>query len=240
MNNEMKELVDKLNLYAYHYYVLDDPIISDKEYDALYDQLVKLERETGTVLEDSPTRRIGGEPISKFGTHKHIAKLYSLDKVQSKDELKSWYSRLVKSLKGKEPVLTVEHKLDGLTLCLTYNNGLFVRATTRGNGEVGEDVTQQVRTIKSFPLRINYEGLIEVQGEGIMRTSVFNEYNKTATEVLKNPRNAAAGAIRNLDPKVTAKRNLDIYFYNVNYMEGGQINSQTEMMEFLAKNRFMT
>ncbi len=240
MNNLMKELVDKLNLYAYHYYVLDNPIVSDKEYDALYDQLVKLEKESGIIQEDSPTRRIGGEPILKFGTHKHISKLYSLDKVQSTEELKSWYIRLVKSLKGIEPVLTVEHKLDGLTLCLTYEKGLYVRATTRGNGERGEDVTEQVKTIKGFPLRIDFQGLMEVQGEGIMRTSVFNEYNKTASETLKNPRNASAGAIRNLDPKVTAKRNLDIYFYNINYIEGGTINSQIDMMDFLAKNRFMT
>ena len=240
MNSLMKELVDKLNLYAYQYYVLDNPIISDKEYDALYDQLLNLEQESGIVLEDSPTKRIGGEPIAKFGTHKHIEKLYSLDKVQSKEELKSWYIRLVKSLKGIEPVFTVEHKLDGLTLCLTYNKGLFVRATTRGNGERGEDVTEQVRTIKGFPLRIDFQGLIEVQGEGIMRTSVFNEYNKTATEILKNPRNGVAGAIRNLDPKVTAKRNLDIYFYNVNYIENDIVSSQIDMMNFLAKNRFRT
>lgn len=240
MNNRMRELVDLLNLYAYHYYVLDDPIISDKEYDQLYDELVALEKQTGIVLEDSPTRRVGGEPIEKFGTHKHIARLYSLDKVQSKEELESWYQRLVRLLGGLKPVLTVEHKLDGLTLCLTYDKGYFVGAATRGNGETGENVTEQVRTIKSFPLKIDFEGLVEIQGEGIMRTSVFNEYNKTATEVLKNPRNAAAGAIRNLDPKVTAKRNLDIYFYNVNYIEGANINSQTEMMDFLKKHRFRT
>ncbi|HEY8424010.1 MAG TPA: NAD-dependent DNA ligase LigA [Clostridia bacterium] len=240
MSDRMRELVDLLNLYAYHYYVLDDPIVSDKEYDQLYDELVALEKQTGIVLQDSPTRRIGGEPVAKFGTHKHIAKLYSLDKVQSKEELENWYHRLVRLLGGINPVLTVEHKLDGLTLCLTYNNGYFAGAATRGNGEIGENVTEQVKTIKSFPLKIDYDGLIEVQGEGIMRISVFNEYNKTAAEVLKNPRNAAAGAIRNLDPKVTAKRNLDIYFYNVNYIEGGGINSQIEMMEFLKKNRFRT
>ena len=134
----------------------------------------------------------------------------------------------------------VEHKRDGLTLRLTYDKGYFVSAATRGNGEVGENVSEQVKTIKSFPLSIDFDGLIEIQGEGIMRISVFNEYNKTATEVLKNPRNAAAGAIRNLDPKVTAKRNLDIYFYNVNYIEGGNINSQIEMIEFLKRNRFRT
>lgn len=240
MISRMKELVDMLNLYAYHYYVLDDPIISDKEYDQLYDELVLLEKQTGIVLQDSPTHRVGGEPIAKFGTHKHISRLYSLDKVQSKEDLENWYHRLVRQLGGNKPIMTVEHKLDGLTLCLTYDKGYFVSAATRGNGEIGENVTEQVKTIKSFPLKIDFEGRIEIQGEGIMRTSVFNEYNKTATEVLKNPRNAAAGAIRNLDPKVTAKRNLDIYFYNVNYIEGGNIQSQIEMMNFLQKNRFKT
>jgi DNA ligase (NAD+) len=240
MIDRMKELVYKLNLYAYHYYVLDDPIISDKEYDQLYDELVALEKQTGKTLKDSPTLRVGGEPIAKFGTHKHIARLYSLDKVQNKEQLENWYHRLVRLLDGVKPVLTVEHKLDGLTLCLTYDKGYFVSAATRGNGEVGENVSEQVKTIKSFPLSIDFDGLIEIQGEGIMRISVFNEYNKTATEVLKNPRNAAAGAIRNLDPKVTAKRNLDIYFYNVNYIEGGNINSQIEMIEFLKRNRFRT
>jgi DNA ligase (NAD+) len=240
MINRMRELVDKLNLYAYHYYVLDDPIISDKEYDQLYDELVALENQTGVTLQDSPTLRVGGEPISKFGTHKHTTRLYSLDKVQTKEQLENWYYRLVRQLDGIKPILTVEHKLDGLTLCLTYDKGYFVSAATRGNGEVGENVTEQVKTIKSFPLSIDFDGLIEIQGEGIMRISVFNEYNKTAAEVLKNPRNAAAGAIRNLDPKVTAKRNLDIYFYNVNYIEGGNINSQIEMMDFLERNRFRT
>ncbi|HHW90193.1 MAG TPA: NAD-dependent DNA ligase LigA [Clostridiales bacterium] len=240
MINRMKELVDKLNLYAYHYYVLDDPIISDKEYDQLYDELVALENQTGVTLQDSPTLRVGGEPISKFGTHKHITRIYSLDKVQTKGQLENWYHRLVRQLDGIKPILTVEHKLDGLTLCLTYDKGYFVSAATRGNGEVGENVTEQVKTIKSFPLSIDFDGLIEIQGEGIMRISVFNEYNKTAAVVLKNPRNAAAGAIRNLDPKVTAKRNLDIYFYNVNYIEGGNINSQIEMMDFLERNRFRT
>lgn len=240
MSQDMRELVDKLNNYAYHYYVLDNPIISDKEYDLLYDELIKLENQTGVILDDSPTRRIGGEPITKFGTHKHIVKLYSLDKVQSIEELKNWYNRIVKTLKGEKPLLTVEHKMDGLTLCLTYKNRQYVRATTRGNGEKGEDVTEQVRSIKGFPLKIEYDGTIEVQGEGIMRTSVFNKYNKTAKEPLKNPRNGTAGAIRNLDPKITASRNLDIYFYNVNYFEGNLISTQTDMMEFLKANRFKT
>ena len=119
-----------------------------------------------------------------------------------------------------------------------YENGKFIRATTRGNGVIGEDVTAQALTIKSFPLTIEYLGTVEVQGEAVMRLSVLEEYNKTAEEPLKNARNAVAGAIRNLDPKITEKRKLDIYFYNVNYMSENTVNSQIECVEFLRKNKF--
>ena len=130
-----------------------------------------------------------------------------------------WYEKLKEINGGKEIEYTLEYKLDGLTLCLTYENGLFVGAATRGNGAVGEDVTEQVKTIKSIPLSIKYKGIMEAQGEGIMRLSALKAYNLTAKEPLKNARNGVAGAVRNLDPKVTASRNLDIVFYNVNYSE---------------------
>lgn len=238
MTDKIRELVDKLNEYAYHYYVKDDPIVSDYEYDKLYDELVELEKATGIVLPDSPTRKIGGEPVLKFQTHKHINKLYSLDKCQSAEGLLNWHNRIIRLL-GSEPRYTLEQKLDGLTLCLTYDNGYYVRATTRGNGTVGEDVTEQVRTIKGIPLKIEYQGLLEVQGEGIMRLSALEAYNKIAKEPLKNARNGAAGAIRNLDPKITAQRNLSVFFYNVNYIADKDIiNSQMDMMEFLQKNHF--
>ena len=233
---EMQNLVKILNKYAYEYYVLDNPTVSDKEYDALYDKLVKLEKETGVVLFDSPTKRVGGEPIDAFKKHDHVKRLYSLDKATSKEELIAFNKRI----KGEEKELefTVEYKFDGLTICLTYEDGKFVRATTRGNGITGEDVTAQVLTIKSFPLTIDYQGVIEVQGEAIIRLSTFNEYNKTAEEPLKNPRNAVAGAIRNLDPKVTEKRKVEIMFYNVNYMSNGKLLTQIECVEFLKKHGF--
>ncbi len=232
----MKELVEKLNKYAYEYYVLDNPTVSDKEYDKLYDELVTLEKESGEVLFDSPTRRVGGEPISSFKKHNHIARLYSLDKATTVDELMAFDKRINKD--GLELDYTVEYKFDGLTICITYNEGKFVRATTRGNGVTGEDVTAQVMTIKSFPLSINYKGTIEVQGEAIMRLSVLEKYNETASEPLKNARNAVAGAIRNHDPKITEQRKVEIYFYNVNYMSDSTLKSQIECVEFLRDNGF--
>lgn len=233
---KMRQLVDILNKYAYEYYVLDNPTVSDKEYDKLYDQLIALEKSTGQVLFDSPTKRVGGEPISSFKKHEHIERLYSLDKATTPEEIVAFNKRINKTEQDLE--FTVEYKFDGLTICLTYDDGKFVRATTRGNGVVGEDVTAQVLTIKSFPLCIDYKGKLEVQGEAIIRLSVLEEYNKTADEPLKNARNAVAGAIRNHDPKITEKRRVEILFYNVNYMENGQLNSQVECVEFLKKHNF--
>ena len=237
--DRMKELVQTLNDYAFHYYVLDEPIVADAQYDALYDELVALEKALNTVLPDSPTRKIGGEPIKAFEPHEHLHKLYSLDKCNSFDELRAFDEKIIKAA-GGAVAYTLEYKLDGLTLCLTYENGLLKKAATRGNGSVGEDVTAQVRTVRSVPVSIAYKGTLEAQGEGIMRWSAFHAYNRTAQEPLKNPRNGVAGAIRNLDPKVTAKRNLDILFYNVNYKEDGDIASQSASIEFLQAQRFKT
>ena len=128
--NRMRELVDTLNEYAYRYYVLDEPVVSDKEYDALYDELVRLERASGNVLPDSPTQRVGGEPLKAFGQHRHLNRLYSLDKCNSYDELREWDAKVRKAAGGPVPY-TLEYKLDGLTLCLTYENGLFVSAALR-------------------------------------------------------------------------------------------------------------
>ncbi len=232
-----RELVDILNKWAYEYYVLDAPTVADKEYDALYDELRRLEEESGEVYPDSPTRRVGGEPIKGFEKHTHIARLYSLDKGVSEEELRAFLTRVDKGAEG-EKVYTVEYKFDGLTVCLTYDKGQFVRATTRGNGVVGEDVTAQVLTVKSFPLKISYTGTLEVRGEAIIRLSTLEKYNQTATEPLKNARNAAAGAIRNLDPKVTEKRGVEIYFYDVNYTSTGEELSQTEAHDFLQREGF--
>ena len=238
MNERMEFLVEKLNKYAYEYYVLDNPSVADKEYDALYDELVKLEKETGVTLFNSPTKRVGGEPLKGFKKHRHINKLYSLDKCLTSEELLSFYNKIEKLADGREIDYTVEYKYDGLTICLTYENGKFVRATTRGDGEEGEDVTAQVLTIKTFPLEINYKGVCEVQGEAVIRLSVLQKYNETATEILKNARNAVAGAIRNLDPKETEKRKPEILFYNVNYIDDNSLNSQTDCFEFLRNNGF--
>ncbi len=232
-----RELVDILNKWAYEYYVLDNPTVSDKEYDALYDELRRLEEESGEIYPDSPTRRVGGEPIKGFEKHAHIARLFSLDKAVSEEELRAFLTRVDKGADG-EKAYTVEYKFDGLTVCLTYDKGHFVRATTRGNGVVGEDVTAQVLTVKSFPLKIDYQGTLEVRGEAIIRLSVLDKYNQTAAEPLKNARNAAAGAIRNLDPKITEKRGVEIYFYDVNYTSDGAPMSQTNAHEFLQKEGF--
>ncbi len=238
-NKRMRELVDLLNKYAYEYYVLDNPTVSDGEYDKLYDELCALEKQTGVVLFDSPTKRVGGEPISAFEKHVHIERLYSLDKATSKEELTAFFERIMKSSQTF-PEFTVEYKFDGLTICLTYDKGKFVRATTRGNGEVGEDVTAQVLTIKTFPLTIEYQNLVEVKGEAIIRLSTLEKYNATASEPLKNARNAVAGAIRNLDPKETQKRKPEILFYDVNYINDSSLKMQTDCVEFLKENGFKT
>lgn len=239
MNDRIDELVELLNEYSYHYYTLDDPIVSDGEYDKLYDELLKLEKETGYVREDSPSNRVGGDLLSGFVKHTHISPLYSLDKAQSYEELRLWENRNLKLLNGiSEISYVVELKFDGLTINLTYENGYLTTASTRGNGLVGEEILPQVKTINSVPLKIDYTGKLEVQGEGLMPFKAFNKYNETASEVLKNPRNAAAGALRNLDPKVTRKRNLDAYFYNVGYIEGMEFKTDTEMKEFLRQNKF--
>lgn len=234
--NRKRELIETLNKWAYEYYVLDNPSVSDREYDRLYDELKRLEEETGEVDFDSPTKRVGGDPVKGFAEHEHISRLYSLDKSVSYEELDAFFTRVKKAVKN--PSYTVEYKFDGLTMCLTYDEGKFVRATTRGNGVKGEDVTAQCLTIKSFPLTIKYTGLLEVQGEAVIRLSVLENYNKTAKEQLKNARNAVAGAIRNLDPRVTAERKPEILFYNVNYMSEGSLSTQEDHFKFLAGNGF--
>ncbi len=228
----MQEMVAQLNKWAYEYYVLDNPSVPDVQYDALYDQLALLEKQTGVVLPDSPTRRVGGEPLKNFVQHRHLKRLYSLDKVQSFGELREWVEKVEKVLGKTE--FTVELKYDGLTINVTFRDGKFVGASTRGNGVTGEDVTEQVKTIRSVPLTIPFKGVCELQGEGIMRLSVLDRYNRAHQgDALKNARNAAAGAIRNLDPKITAERNLDVVFYSNGYEEGLKVASQTELVEFL-------
>ncbi len=238
----MRELVDYLNQTAYAYYVLDAPVISDMEWDGLYNQLLKMEKETGTVLPDSPSQRVGGEPLSAFRQHRHITRLWSMDKAQSEEELNAWFDRTEKlwSQDASLPKLTygVEYKFDGLTLNLTYEGGVLTQAATRGNGEVGEAILPQAKTVKNVPLSIPFQGKIEVQGECIMRLSALKKYNETAEEPLKNARNAAAGALRNLDPAVTAKRNLTAYFYQVGTIDDPPYHDQIGMVAFLREQGF--
>ena len=235
----MQELVDKLNAYARAYYVEDAPLISDGEYDALEAQLIALEKETGTVLPDSPTHRVGGEPLSKFEEHRHLGRLWSLDTVRTLDGIREWMDRVKKLLDlSEDPLYALEYKFDGLTINLTYENGLLVQGATRGNGVTGEAILPQLKTIRSLPLSIPFTGRMEVQGECIMLLSVLEKYNKTAKEPLKNARNAAAGALRNLDPQVTADRNLSCFCYNVGYIEGKELHDHREMIAFLRENGF--
>ncbi len=234
----MKELVKILNEANYNYYFLDKPTMADIEYDRLLDELFALEKSSGVVLDNSPTHKVGGDPVSEFKKVTHKNKFYSLEKSQSFEEIVDWNDRNQK-IHPSPFELVCEYKFDGLTVAITYDQGKFVRAVTRGNGTVGEDVTAQVKTFKTVPLNIKYQGYVEIQGEGMIRTSVLEELNKKLEIPLKNPRNAASGAIRNLDPKVTASRRLDYFAYNVNYIEGKKFLTHIEEVEFLKENGFL-
>ena len=235
---KMKELIKEIEKHNYNYYVLDNPTISDVEYDKLYYALVDLEKETGVILPYSPTQRVGDAVLEGFEKHRHEVNLYSLNKVRDFEDLEKWVNDMENETGGTD--FAVEYKFDGLNLVLEYNDGIFVRATTRGNGSIGEDVTMQVKTIKSVPLRIDFQKRLIVQGEGMMTNKSFAEYNKTATEKLKNPRNGVAGAIRNLDIRETAKRNLDFFCYSILLCEDKEFSTQQQMHEFLKENGFQT
>ena len=247
--SQMRALADELNRASALYYTLGESPMSDAEWDQKYNRLLQLEKESGTVLPDSPSVRVGAEPLSAFEPHRHISRLWSMDKVQSKAELLDWLKRTEKLHAqlndGRETPLpplkyAVEYKLDGLTINLTYRKGQLVQAATRGNGEGGEGILPPARTIRCVPLSIPYQGLLEVQGECIMRLSTLEAYNKTADEPLKNARNAAAGALRNLDPSVTARRRLDAFFYQIGTIESPPYNDMDGMLAFLEENGFPT
>ncbi|MBE5813698.1 MAG: NAD-dependent DNA ligase LigA [Clostridiales bacterium] len=247
ISEQMRSLVDELNNASRLYYTTGESPMADAEWDQKYNRLLALERESGIVLPDSPSVRVGAEPLKGFEEHKHISRLWSMDKVQSKEELLAWFARCEKlhaqisdGLEEPLPPLSysVEYKLDGLTINLTYEGGQLKQAATRGNGEVGEAILPQARTIRCVPLSIPYEGLLEVQGECIMRLSTLEEYNRTAAEPLKNARNAAAGALRNLDPAVTAARRLDAFFYQVGTIENAPYSDVEGMQTFLRQNGF--
>ncbi len=246
----MQQLAAIITEHNYQYYTLDQPTVDDADYDKFYDELVALEAATGVILPGSPTQRVGGELLKGFEPYKHRARLWSLDKAQDAEDLLAWNTRLLRAINDyntkhpdeeplPQPSYVVELKFDGLTLNLTYEDGELVQAATRGNGVVGEGILQQVRTIRSVPLTIPFtDGIIEVQGEGIMQLSVLAKYNETAAEPLKNARNAAAGALRNLNPKTTAERKLNAFFYNIGYADGVSFADHREMQQFLKDNRF--
>lgn len=239
----MEKLIEELNKYSYSYYALDNPIVSDKEYDVKYDELKKIEEETGIVYPYSPTLRVGDVVLPQFEKYTHRAKLFSLDKAQSIEEIIDWHNRNEKAVndynlthEDKLPKLkyVLTKKFDGLTINCTYDeNGILIKAATRGTGVTGEDITAQGKTIKTIPLKISNDALIEVHGEAIMTKEAFEAYNKTSKVPLKNLRNGAAGALRNLNVKETARRNLSAFFYDVGYNEGTPFRTYVEMMNFI-------
>jgi len=237
---QMKELVKELNKHSYEYYTLSNPSVSDKEYDAKYRSLEALEAELNVILPDSPTQRIGDVVLDKFEKHEHKARLYSMDKAQNIEELDIWHNKNIQFAKqNKLPKLqyVVEKKFDGLTINNTYK-GILLSSATRGTGGIkGELVTAQVKTIKSIPLSIPSDILLEVHGEAYMKKSVFNKYNEAVQIPLKNVRNGASGAIKNLDANETANKNLDAFFYDIGYSEGLKFNTYMDMMKFIEDMR---
>ncbi len=244
----MEKLVDELNRYAYEYYVQDNPTVSDVEYDKKYEELQALEKELQTVLPHSPTNRVGDIVLPEFQKHEHKGRLWSLDKAQSLSELKDWHIRNLRFVEeynraheDKLPQISyiLTKKFDGLTLNCTYDkDGYLVKAATRGTGIVGEDVTPQAKTIRALPLKIENDFIFEIHGEAIMTKEAFAEYNKTAAVPLKNLRNGAAGALRNLNVKETARRNLSAFFYDIGYIENYSFNSYGEMLDFIKLKGF--
>lgn len=238
IKEKMNKLIKEIEIHNRNYYVLDNPTISDKEYDKLYYELVDLENEAGFSFPYSPTHRVGGDVLEGFKKKTHEIRLYSLNKVRSFEELDEWMHNMRKF--DGSTLFTVEYKFDGLQIVIEYENGILKCATTRGNGVIGEDVTAQVKTIKTVPLQIPFKGRLIVQGEGMMLLSNLKKYNAIAEDKLKNARNAVAGAIRNLDPKETAKRNLDYFCYSILLCEGEEFKSHEQMHMFLKNNGFQT
>lgn len=232
--SRMEELIKLLNKYNYAYYTLDNPLISDKEYDDLYYELVSLEKETNKILPDSPTQKVGDVVLDKFEKVKHEKKLYSLNKANTFEELKDWYDDM-KSFGADK--FSIEYKYDGLRVVIKYENGLLKECATRGNGIIGENITEQVKTIRNVPKLIKYRDKLTVMGEVMMRLSELERYNRVSSEPLKNARNAAAGALRNLDTRVTASRNLDAFMYDILSIDK-DISTQDQAHEFLVNQGF--
>lgn len=242
VRERIEELREKINYNNYRYYVLDDPELSDYEYDMMLRELEKLEEEhPELVTPDSPTQRVGGQPLKEFNQVAHTVPLQSLQDVFSFDELKDWDTRVRNGLETQAEYI-VELKIDGLSVALLYEDGKFTRGATRGDGSVGEDVTLNLRTIKSIPLTINESHLLEVRGEVYLPRKGFDELNEKREELgqplFANPRNAAAGSLRQLDPKITADRPLDIFIFNVQRYGGPEFKTHLEALDRLKELGF--
>ncbi|MFC2048537.1 NAD-dependent DNA ligase LigA, partial [Chloroflexota bacterium] len=241
VKGEIEQLKAQINYHNYRYYVLDSPEISDAEYDELMRELKQLEEKYPQLLTpDSPTQRVGATPVEAFGVVEHPLPLLSLGNAFSKDELLVWHTRTSKLLSGQQFNLTCEHKIDGLAVALTYVNSQLATGATRGDGFRGENITQNLRTIRSIPLSVAKEAppRFEVRGEVFLPKAGFKKLNKEreaeGLPLFANPRNAAAGSVRQLDPRITAKRPLDIYIYALGYAEGkATTETHWETMEYL-------
>lgn len=235
--NRMQELVNILNKAAYEYYTLDNPTITDQEYDRYMEELINLEKITNIILDASPTKRVGDQVLNSFDKVKHTKEMLSLSNVFNEDEINDFLNRVNKEVKNPEYVL--ELKIDGLSIALTYDNGNLVKAATRGDGITGEDVTENIKTIKTIPLTIPYKGPLLVRGEVYMSNKVFNSLNEERTKnnepLFANPRNAAAGSLRQLNSKIAAKRKLDCFVY---YLDGIEINNHYDRLKYLSELGF--
>lgn len=246
IRHEIEELVKDLNEHCYRYHVLDSPVISDEEYDRLFRRLKELEESTHYVLPDSPTHRIGAPPLDKFEKVKHTEPMLSLDNAFSHGEIKEFDQRLKRNLKSDDQIVyTVEPKYDGLAIELTYKKGLLFKASTRGDGYVGEDVTINIKTIKAVPLKIcevKVPDEIDIRGEIYMDINEFETLNrereKQGEAAFANPRNAAAGSVRQLDSSITAVRKLHLACYGIGAVRGVKFKSQWEFVEWLETAHF--
>jgi DNA ligase (NAD+) len=246
---ELRRLLDQ---HSYRYYVLDDPEVSDAEYDRLYDELVAIEEANPElVTDDSPTQRVGAAPSAKFPKVEHLSPMGSLDKVSNEETLLKWVDDVRKRLDSDEPVAFVtEPKIDGSAVSLVYENGVFIRGATRGDGIRGEDVTPNLKTIKAIPLRMRLlDGekppeLLEVRGEVYLPLSAFRKLNERlgaeGKKLAPNPRNAAAGSLRQLDPRITASRDLSIWIHGVGHWERLVLETHSEALEWLRERGFRT
>lgn len=244
IRERVEYLTDILNYHNYKYYVEDSPEISDFEFDALLKELEELEEKYPEMKKaDSPTQRVGGEAVTAFASVTHEVPMMSLQKAFSKEEIID-FDRKVREI-TPDIEYVVEHKIDGLSVSIEYMNGVFFRASTRGDGIVGEDITENVRTIRTVPLKLkdNIEYL-EVRGEVFMSDEAFNKINAELENeqlpLFANPRNAAAGSLRQLDPKIAAKRKLDIFVFNIQQIEGVEITNHLEGLKFLKEQGFKT